>query len=104
MDGQTTVKYLQSYIRAKDHHPELAQTYMLKLTEEVGELSRAVRKGLRRTDSGIKDTIGEELWDVIYYVIALANIHDFDLETAIRDKEAINNIKYQTGMTFEAGR
>ena len=36
MDGKTTVKYLQTYIKAKDHHPELVKDYFLKLAEEVG--------------------------------------------------------------------
>lgn len=43
MDGRTTIKYLQNFIREKDYHPELAKDYFLKLSEEVGELSRAMR-------------------------------------------------------------
>ena len=43
MDGKTTIKYLQTFIRQKDYHPELLKDYFLKLTEEVGELSRAMR-------------------------------------------------------------
>ena len=35
MDGKTTVKYLQTYIKAKDYHPELVKDYFLKLAEEV---------------------------------------------------------------------
>ena len=34
MDGQTTIKYLQSYIRAKDCNPELRMHYFLKLSED----------------------------------------------------------------------
>ena len=36
MDGKATVKYLQTYSKAKDHHPELVKDYFLKLAEEVG--------------------------------------------------------------------
>ena len=42
MDGKTTVKYLQDYIKSKDFHPDLKKDYFLKLAEEVGELSRAI--------------------------------------------------------------
>ena len=35
MDGKTTVKYLQTYSKAEDHHPELVKDYFLKLAEEV---------------------------------------------------------------------
>lgn len=100
----TTVHYLQSYIRSKDYHPERAKDYFLKLSEEVGELAEAMRKGLVRAEGDpLKGTIDEELWDVIYYVIALANCYDVDLEKVIKEKEDINNVKYNTGMVFEEG-
>ena len=79
MDGKTTIKYLQTYIKEKDFHPELLKDYFLKLSEEVGELSRAMRKGLKaQNGTEISGTIDEELWDVIYYALAIANIYDID--------------------------
>lgn len=105
MDGKTTIKYLQNYIKSKDHHPELIKDYFLKLSEEVGELARAIRKDLARADNGgIKETINEELWDVIYYTLALANCYGIDLESVIKEKESINNIKYSTGIVFEENK
>jgi len=101
----TSIQYLQSYIRSKDHHPEQAKEYFLKLSEEVGELAEALRKNHIRADGApLKGTIGEELWDVIYYVITLANCYDIDLEAVIKEKEAINNAKYNTGMVFEENK
>jgi len=105
MDGKTTVKYLQNYIRSKDHHPELKKDYFLKLSEEVGELARAMRKDLARGENnGIKETIDEELWDIIYYTVAIANCYEIDLERVIKEKEALNNVKYRTGIVFEENR
>ncbi len=105
MDGKTTIKYLQNYIKSKDHHPELIKDYFLKLSEEVGELARAMRKNLARGESeGIKETIDEELWDIIYYSLAIANCYDIDLESVIKEKEEINNEKYNTGIMFEENR
>ena len=73
MDGRTTIKYLQTFIKEKDYHPELLKDYFLKLSEEVGELSRAMRRGLKAENSeDIKATIDEECWDVIYYALAIA--------------------------------
>ena len=47
----------------------------------MGELSRAMRKNSRpANENDIKGTIEEELWDVMYYAIALANCYDIDLE------------------------
>ena len=105
MDGKTTVKYLQNYIKQKDFHPELLKDYFLKLSEEVGELSRAIRKNLKAESiDKIQGTIDEELWDVIYYAIAIANIYDIDLESVIKEKCRISENKYTSSVAFEDGR
>ncbi len=105
MDGKTTVKYLQSYIRQKDFQPELLKDYFLKLSEEVGELSRAMRKGLKASDiNDIKGTIDEEIWDVIYYALAIANIYDIDVESVIKVKSEMNELKYPSNVKFEENR
>ncbi len=105
MDGKTSVKYLQNYIKQKDFHPELVKDYFLKLTEEVGELSRAIRKSIKAESSEqIQGTIDEELWDVIYYAIAIANIYNIDLEEVIKAKCRISETKYPSSIAFEEGR
>lgn len=105
MDGNITIKYLQTFIKEKDYQPELLKDYFLKLSEEVGELSRAMRKGLIASDSNeIKGTINEELWDVIYYALAIANIYDIDIEHVIKVKSAMNEIRYPSKVKFEEGR
>ena len=102
MNGKITVGYLQEYIKSKDYHPDSVKDYFFKLTEEVGELSRAIRKNLRPADENqIKETIEEELWDVMYYVITLANCYDIDFEEAIKKKEKLNNERYHTGLVFD---
>lgn len=96
---------MQEYIKAKDFDPGQKKEYFLKLAEEVGELSNAIRKNaVRNASDSIKGTIDEEIWDVIYYSIALANCYGIDLETAIKEKETINNIKYSSKIRFEFDR
>jgi len=96
VSGKITVRYLQEYIRAKDYHEDPGREYFLKLAEEVGELGRAIRKEARAQDAEhIKGTIAEELWDVMYYALALANLYDVDLEQVIPVKEALNAEKYR---------
>lgn len=105
MDGKTTIKYLQTYIKEKDYQPELLKDYFLKLSEEVGELSRAIRKGSKAPDANqIKGTIDEELWDVIYYALAIANIYDIDMEQVIKVKAEMNQSRYPSKVKFEEGR
>jgi len=97
-----SIKYLQEYIKSKDHHPELVKDYFLKLSEETGELSRAIRKNMRPTEPDqIKETIEEEIWDVMYYVLAIANCYDTDQEQKIPVKEALNNEKYGNTIRFD---
>ena len=105
MDGRISVAYLQSYIKSKDHHPELAKDYFLKLAEETGELARAMHKGLRpRSSEEFRGTVDEELWDVIYFALAIANCYGIDMESVIPQKEAFNNSRYPGPAPFELDR
>ena len=102
---EISIKYLQEYIKSKDHHPEFIKDYFFKLTEEVGELARVMRKGAEKASGeNIKGTIEEELWDIIYYCLAIANCYDIDVEKWIPVKEKINNEKYNTGIEFNPGK
>lgn len=102
MNGSITIKYLQEYIKSKDNNPDIVKDYFLKLSEEVGELSMAIRKNVApATEAEIKGTKEEEIWDVIYYALAIANCYDIDLEKWIPVKENLNNKKYNTGIEFK---
>ncbi len=67
--------------------------------EEVGELFKAVRKYEKVFDQGeteapateaAKTHVGEEIVDVLNYLLAIANRLDLDLEAAFRAKNALN--------------
>lgn len=105
MEGRISIAYLQSYIKSKDYSPELVKDYFLKLAEETGELAQAMRKGLRPgPDGNILETIDEELWDVVYYALAIANCYDIDLESVIQKKVAFNCARYPSPVPFELDR
>jgi NTP pyrophosphatase (non-canonical NTP hydrolase) len=61
--------------------------------EEVGELFAAVRR-LERTDAAahpeLVAQVGEEIVDVLNYLLAIANRHGIDVEAAFRAKNAVN--------------
>ncbi|MHC0039392.1 MazG nucleotide pyrophosphohydrolase domain-containing protein [Pseudoneobacillus sp. C159] len=96
MEKNMTIKELQNYIMDKDYKPELKNAYFQKLIEEVGELAAVLRKDIRMEQQGtIKGTIEEELYDVLYYVVGLANIYDIDLEKCFHLKEELNKEKYK---------
>lgn len=50
---------------------------MLWVVEEVGELAEAVRKG---------ENVGEEIADVIAWIVSLANLLEIDVEREILKK------------------
>ena len=91
-----SIKDLQAHIKMIDFHPDKKHEVVLKLFEEVGELSVEMRKehqkGLSET---IKQNIKYELYDVLHYVTHIANIYDVDLEDAIVEKDKINALRYR---------
>ena len=92
-----TIYGLQQYIKAKDYRPNQKKDYFIKLSEEGGELAKAILKNTTPADSAtFKGSIEEELYDVVYYALAIANIYDIDLETWIPVKEKLNDEKYGT--------
>lgn len=79
--------------------------YFLKLVEEVGEVSEAIFHGkFRQPGQPIKGTLDEELWDVMYFVLCLANLYGIDMEAAIQEKERLNNLRWHDKPPFEIGR
>lgn len=80
-------------------------TNMAVLTEEVGELARVIARkyGDQSFKEGEKDNLGDEMADVLWVLLCLANQTGIDLTTELqknlekktcRDKERhINNVK-----------
>lgn len=94
-----TIKKIQKYLkekynRTKPEDMKNTQRYFLKLIEEVGELAEVIRKNQRMEGNNIKGTIEEELSDVLYYVLMIANTYDIDLEDCFRIKEELNSVRY----------
>ncbi len=95
MKKSISINQLQNFIKNIDYNPNSKEKYFLKLIEEVGELSEALRKDTRLIDKNhIKGTIEEELYDVLYYILAIANIYDIDMEECALLKEELNRVKY----------
>ena len=94
MMNQITISQLQKHIAKQDYNPELKQGYFLKLAEEINELSRAMRKNIIPTaETEFKGAIVEELYDIIYYALAIANCYNVDIGKWIYVKEKFNDDK-----------
>lgn len=101
IDSGRGIKSLQAYYKkiAKNRgwDDESAKDTMLLLTEEVGELARAIRKseGLRR-DHKYRVNLEEELSDIQLYLLHLANIVNVDLGDAVTRKEMKNAERFNS--------
>lgn len=92
LPSQPTMADFQTYIkdvcheRGWDERPILEK--MLFLSEEVGEVARAIRKELQIAKNEPKpattDHLAEELVDVLNYVLDIANEYNIELEAAFR--------------------
>lgn len=80
------------------------QRIVLKLIEEFGELAENIRKNTRFNGKNIKGTIEEEVFDVFYYTIAIANEYRIELEKVFEIKDKINQEKYEREFSLEEGR
>ena len=87
-----------------DRKKENSQRLILKLIEEFGELAENVRKNIRYDGGNIKGTIEEELFDIFYYIAAIANDYGIDLEDIFYIKDKVNIVKYKREFTIKEGR
>ena len=93
MKKPITLAGLQEYVaERKSVKDKNRRKYFLKLIEEVGELAEMINSDNRwesRKAKDIKNTMEEELADVLFYVAALANVYEVDLEASFTKKEKI---------------
>ena len=90
------IKELQAYIWQKNidrgFSEESAEKKMLMLTEEVGELAKAIRQhvGMGFSETTTKNEAAEELADVLIITLGLASTLKIDIFDALIGKEAKN--------------
>lgn len=96
---QSPLHQLQTYVaRAEvERHfqDQTATEKCLLLGEEVGELFKAVRKasGLSVDPRSEAKEVGNELADILNYLLAIANRYQIDLGQAFVAKEQINKTR-----------
>ena len=94
-----TLSQMQEYFKQKaidrGFDKETVQDTLLFMTEELGELARAVRKnaGLMIDDKSKVYAIEEELADLLNYLLHMSNILGLSLEEAYWKKEAENETR-----------
>lgn len=87
-------RYYLRVAKLRGFAEETPQDTMLLLTEEVGELARAIRQHVGLTRAGEAGNPAGELADVQLYLLHLANTIGVDLAEAVREKEQDNHRRY----------
>jgi NTP pyrophosphatase (non-canonical NTP hydrolase) len=95
-DSLTNIQsYLKEVLEIRKLNNQKPEQKMLILTEEVGELAKAIRKS--RTDMPVDlerldhyNAIREEIADVLIVLLSLCNELEIDCYSALMDKERQN--------------
>lgn len=96
LPSNPTVRNLQDYIAKieleRGFDDESAIQKCLLLGEEIGELFKAVRSstGLKVDPNSAVNTVGEEIADILSFVLAIANRFDIDVASAFIEKAQKN--------------
>ena len=96
LPGSDSLQALQKYVwqmnKDRGFDREDPSKKMLLLTEEVGELAKAIRKvvGLKFTDTTKQTELAEEIADVLIVLLGLSSIVGVDAYEAFVAKELKN--------------
>jgi len=84
--------YVAEMIKQRGFEKESITEIFMLLTEECGELAKAIRKSQNiHTDENFQQPeLGHELADIFIYLLDICNYYNVDLEQAFREKEKIN--------------
>lgn len=90
---QEVQEYAKKMIIARGFEEENLQDLLMLLTEEVGELAKEIRKTIKhKLDQSAENTpnLGNEIADVLNYLLAICIVADIDIFKAFKNKEAKN--------------
>ena len=100
LQAEPTLRVLQDYLvsvcQERGWTKDSPSEKFVLFVEEVGELAKAIRKRAGLYNESAKSrtfVLEEEFADVLSYLLDLANCYGFDLESAFRAKEKINETR-----------
>ena len=99
LKSSSTLSYIQVYIKKvldlRGLSNQTVKDKLLLLTEEIGELTKAVRKNLSGASVDPNrinnyDSVESEIADVLIVLISVANVLNIDIFKSLKEKEEIN--------------
>lgn len=101
---QITIDALEAYLSEQYSGWANEQGLFMKLVEEIGEVAEVLnRKTGRKADGGsdLREELGNELADMIHYIVAIAAVNDLDLNDIILRKDKKASVKYHHEIDLE---
>lgn len=101
---QITIDALEAYLSEQYSGWANEQGLFMKLVEEIGEVAEVLnRKNGRKADGGsdLREELGNELADMIHYIVAIAAVNDLDLNDIILRKDKKASVKYHHEIDLE---
>ena len=92
-----TVEELEVYLQGLYVGRVNDQSLFMKLVEELGETAEVLNKlsGRKRADEAdLKAQLGNELADMLHYVMAIAAVNDLDMNEILLEKDKKASLKY----------
>src|SRR6266699_1162935 len=85
-------RYITDMVKRRGFDGESLDDNFIMLTEELGELAKALRplRGIMVANDSKMTEVEHEVADVFWMLVCVCNQLDIDLETAIRNKEKKN--------------
>ena len=99
------ISTLEKYLYERYNGWTNEQGLFLKLVEEIGEVAEVInmRNGSKTSDgSDLNIKLGEELSDMIHYIVAIAAINNIDLTKIMIEKDKVASIKYNHDTNLES--
>ena len=102
---QVTIEALEAYLYSQYAGRVGEQSLFMKLAEELGEVAEVLNKrtGRKAADkSDLQEALGNELADMLHYIVAIAAVNDLNLNEVILKKDKTASIKYNREIDLEA--
>ena len=99
-----TIEALERYLAHRYKGWGIDQSMFMKLVEEMGEVAEVLNKmaGRKANDENdLTEQLGIELADMIHYILAIAALHDIDMERTILEKDKKASVKYHHDINLE---
>ena len=99
-----TIEALEDYLAHRYCGWGTDQNMFMKLVEEIGEVAEVLNKKAGRKandEEDLKEHLGIGLADMLHYILAIAALHDIDMERIILEKDKKASVKYNHTINLE---